>query len=466
MSNAREQSLARQRVVAGSRMRLERFLQRRGYQPITTPMIEPTDLFLKKSGGELAARMYSFTDPSGRRVSLRPEFTSSVVQAFVDGDLPGPLPQRWCYSGPVFRYEKGGDSGEFEQLGAELIGAGSVAADAEMLALAVQGLTVLGVRGHRLRIGHVGVVAAMYGALGLSERSSVFLMGSLAALRSGSESPEDVRAKAARLGLLAPEENEHVSRITRAMAPEDAAEMVRSFVGQGVAGSTGQRTPDEILRRYLKKLRLADEPGAFEKGLALCGELARAAGPAARVRGRLARIASRFRIRKSVLAPLEGVLTALEQYDLRGVPVVLDLGLARGLAYYTGLQFDIEHQRIHGTHALGGGGRYDDLIGALGGKRSTPAIGFAYGLDHVARLLPAGFAEDDADGPAQVLVTAQETAFSEAVATAERLRAQGIPAELDLESKSDAAAAKYARQRGIETIMRVGQDGRVAEQFV
>ena len=325
---------------------------------------------------------------------------------------------------------------------------------------------MLGVRGHRLRIGHVGVVSAMYEALGLSERSSVFLMGSLAALRSGSESPEDVRAKAARLGLLAPEAGERVSRITRAMAPEDAAEMVRSFVGQGVTGSTGQRTPDEILRRYLEKLRLADEPGAFEKGLALCGELARAAGPAARVRGRLARIASRFRIRKSVLAPLENVLSALEQYDLRSVPVLLDLGLARGLAYYTGVQFDIDHPRVRGAHALGGGGRYDDLIGALGGSRPTPAIGFAYGLDHVARLLPEGFADDDLDGPAQVLVTAQEAAFGEAVATVERLRAQGIPAELDLESKSDAAAAKYARQRGIETIMRVGQDGRVAEQFI
>ncbi len=447
-------------------MRLERFLQRRGYQPVTTPMIEPTDLFLKKSGGELAARMYSFTDPSGRRVSLRPEFTSSVVQAFVDGALPGPLPQRWCYSGPVFRYEKGGDSGEFEQLGAELIGAGSVAADAEILALAAQGLAVLGVRGHRLRIGHVGVAAAMFDAVGLSERSSVFLMGSLAALRSGGESPESVRERAARLGLLAPKANGHLSRITREMTPEDATEMVRSFVGQGVSGSTGQRTPDEILRRYLKKLRQADEPGAFEKGLALCGELARAAGPASRVRGRLARVASRFRIRKGVLAPLEGVLNALEQYDLRGVPVVLDLGLARGLAYYTGLQFDIEHPRVRSSHSLGGGGRYDDLIGALGGKRPTPAIGFAYTLDHVARLLPVGFDDDDFEGPAQVLVTAQETAFSEAVATAERLRAQGIPAELDLESKSDAAAAKYARQRGIETIMRVGQDGRVAEQFV
>ena len=138
------------------------------------------------------------------------------------------------------------------------------------------------------------------------------------------------------------------------------------------------------------------------------------------MRGRLARIASRFRIRRSVLAPLEGVLAALEQYDLRDVPVVLDLGLARGLAYYTGVQFDVEHPRVRGTHALGGGGRYDDLIGALGGRRATPAIGFAYTLDHVARLLPAGFADDDSDGPAQVLVTAQETAFGDAVATAER----------------------------------------------
>ena len=466
MSNARDRSPARQRVVAASRVRLGRFLQRRGYQPVTTPMLEPTDLFLKKSGGELAARMYSFTDPSGRRVSLRPEFTSSVVQAFVDGSLPGPLPQRWYYSGPVFRYEKGGDSGEFEQLGAELIGAGSVAADAEMLALAVQGLTVLGVRGHRLRIGHVGVAAAMYEALGLSDRSGVFLMGSLAALRSGSGSPEDVRARAARLGLHAPEANERVSRITREMAPEDAAEMVRSFVGQGIAGSTGQRTPDEILRRYLKKLRQADEPGAFERGLALCGELARAAGPAARVRGRLGRIVSRFGIGKDVLAPLDEVLGALERYDLRGVPVVLDLGLARGLAYYTGVLFDIEHPRAGGARSLGGGGRYDDLIGALGGERPVPAIGFAYALDEAARLLPVDLGEDDAEGPAQVLVTAQETAFGEAVAVAERLRAQGIPAELDLESTSDAAAAKYARRRGIETIMRVGQDGRVAEQFI
>ena len=84
MSGAGEQSLSRQRSAAGVRARLARFMERRGYAEVSTPIIEPTDLFLKKSGGELAAQMYSFTDPSGRPVSLRPEFTSSVALAFAE----------------------------------------------------------------------------------------------------------------------------------------------------------------------------------------------------------------------------------------------------------------------------------------------------------------------------------------------------------------------------------------------
>ncbi len=68
-------SPARWRRLVTIRERIERFLDRRGYQTVATPVLESTDLFLRKSGGELAARMYSFVDPSGRRVSLRPEFT-------------------------------------------------------------------------------------------------------------------------------------------------------------------------------------------------------------------------------------------------------------------------------------------------------------------------------------------------------------------------------------------------------
>ena len=466
MKLSQDHSPARQRRIVSIRTRLERFLERRGYSPVATPMLESTDLYLKKSGGELAARMYSFTDPSGRRVSLRPEFTSSVVQAFVNGSLKGPLPQRWVYSGPVFRYESGSGDGEFEQLGAELLGSGGAAADAEVLALAAQGLTALGVTGHKLRIGHMGVVASMLDSLGLSERARVFMMGSLAKLRSGEESAADVRGKAVRLGLLSPESTKRLARIAREMPAEDASAMVHGFIGDGMDGGTGQRTPEDILRRYLKKLRDVGAPDVFDRALSLSVELAGIAGAPKTTRGKLSKLAAKFSVPASVLQPVDDVLAALSRYDLHGVPVILDLAAARGIAYYTGAVFDVEHSRIKGLPSLGGGGRYDGLVGALGGRKQTPAMGFAFALDRISQLLPADFAADEDGGQTRVLVTAQETAFEEAVATAERLRAQGIPAELDLESKSDAEAAKYAQQRGIQTIMRVGQDGRVAEQFI
>ena len=445
-------------------MRLERFFERRGYTPISTPMLESTDLYLKKSGGELAARMYSFTDPGGRRVSLRPEFTSSVVQAFVNGSLKGALPQRWTYSGPVFRYEPGSGGGEFEQLGAELIGSGGAAADAEILALATQGLSALGVTGHRLRIGHMGVAAAMLDALGLSERARVFMMGSLARLRAGEESPGDARRKALRLGLLAPDSAAPAARVARELPPADASAMAQGFLGDGIASATGQRTPDDILRRCLQKLRDAGIPEVFDRAVAFSAELAATSGEPQRTLAKLERLIARYSIPPTVLQPARDLLAALSRYDLRGAPVVLDLAAARGIAYYTGAVFDIEHPRVKGVPALGGGGRYDGLVAALGGRKQTPAMGFAYTLDRVSQLLPADFASGDDDGQPRVLVTAQESALDEAVATAERLRAQGIPAELDLESKTDAEAARYARQRRIQTIMRVGQDGRIAEQ--
>ena len=54
-----------------------------GYQVIDTPLLEETELFIRKSGGALTGRLYTFTDPGGNKVSLRPEFTSSVIRYFI-----------------------------------------------------------------------------------------------------------------------------------------------------------------------------------------------------------------------------------------------------------------------------------------------------------------------------------------------------------------------------------------------
>jgi histidyl-tRNA synthetase len=481
VKTARDYSPALWRRLAIIRTRLERFLDRRGYDIATTPILDRTDLFLRKSGGELAARMYSFTDPSGRQVSLRPEFTSSVVRSYIEGGLKGPLPQRWQYCGTIFRYESGldgvGPSGdpsrdeaggmEYQQLGAEVLGAGSVSADAEVLAIAVQGLRALGVKGHRLRLGHMGVVNAMLDGLGLSERARVFILSSFADLRDGAEGMGRVRARATELGLLGQHNPNSLANLVGSMEPKAAASMVEGFLAEGVVGMTGQRTPEEIYRRYLKKLREAGVPEIIEKSISFTAELVAINGPADRILMKLRSLVRRYKLDAKVLDPIVDLLKALSIYDLSGIPVELDLGMARGPAYYTGVVFDMDHPRVKGQPGLGGGGRYDGLVRALGGKRDIPALGFAYAVDRIAELLPRNFGDDEADGAVRVLVTAQGAGgMTDAVETAERLRSQGIPAELDLSGRNDAEAAKYAQQRGIQTVMRVGSDGRVAEQSI
>lgn len=61
-----------------------------GYRYLETPILESTELFLRKSGGELASRMYSFTDAGSNSVSLRPEFTSPIVRHYLNTPRKSP----------------------------------------------------------------------------------------------------------------------------------------------------------------------------------------------------------------------------------------------------------------------------------------------------------------------------------------------------------------------------------------
>ena len=452
------------------RSRLRTFLGRRGYDSVDTPVLESTDLFLRKSGGELAARMYSFVDPAGRGVSLRPEFTSSVVRAVAEGSLSGPLPLRVQYAGPVFRYEHISDdlgtALEFEQVGAELIGAGGTAADAEVIALAVQGLSLLGVKGLTVRLGHVGVTKALFDALGLTERARVFVLGSLAEMRQGADGAAAVRQRAEDLGMLSERRRASLTMLATRLEADDAQQMVEGFLADVVASDTGQRSPEEIVLRYVKKLRQVEDPATVYRALEFAGELVGLSGPAADAREWLGRLMAKYGIDGLLLGPLDDLLEALSRYDLMGALPVLDLGAARGIAYYTGAIFDIEHAGVTTPQSIGGGGRYDSLVRAFGGDRDMPALGYAISVDRIADLLPAEFGEEEQTAPPRVLVTAKEASLADAVATAERLRTQGIAAELDVVPRTDAEAARYAKQRGIETIMRVGRDGAIDERAV
>lgn len=120
-----------------------------GYGEIATPVFEFTDVFHRTLGDTsdvVSKETYTFTDRGGESLTLRPEFTASVVRAFISNGLTQELPFKVFYQGPAFRYERPqkGRLRQFHQIGAECLGAPEPLADVEMIAMAAQGLRALG----------------------------------------------------------------------------------------------------------------------------------------------------------------------------------------------------------------------------------------------------------------------------------------------------------------------------------
>lgn len=139
---------------------------RYGYGEIQTPVFEFSDVFHRTLGDTsdvVTKETYTFEDRGGESLTLRPEFTASVVRAFINAGLTQDLPQKFFYYGPAFRYERPqkGRLRQFHQVGAELLGAAEPEADAEMIALAVHGLRMLELLPHvRLEINSLGTRAS------------------------------------------------------------------------------------------------------------------------------------------------------------------------------------------------------------------------------------------------------------------------------------------------------------------
>lgn len=134
-----------------------------GYREIRTPMFEHTELFLRGVGDTtdiVQKEMYTFNDKGGRSITLRPEGTAGAVRAMIEhGVLGDALPVKMYYlSAPVFRYERpqAGRLREHHQFGVEVFGAASASIDAEVIHLAWDLLSRLGIGGLTLHINSIG----------------------------------------------------------------------------------------------------------------------------------------------------------------------------------------------------------------------------------------------------------------------------------------------------------------------
>ncbi len=442
--------------------RFREFLSLYGYRMLETPILEPTELFLRKGGGELATRMYAFTDQGGNRISLRPEYTASVVRHYLEHQEELPLPLRYQYAGPVFRYQGGQSLRQFTQVGAELIGSSSPLADAEVLELAVLALSNLGLSGHGLVLGDVGLYTTILSTMGLSERAKAFILSNVSLLGTGAEGRAAVRERAIQSHLLGNERLKEQMRLAAEGLEQAKAQELLSQLLQRVEGAPlGQRDPRAIVERVMRKLRGTDEPARVEKALEVAYRLAQVKGKPGPALSQAHAVMQEERLDPSALARLERVVALLDRRDLASVPLTVDLSLAREIAYYTGVVFEVEH--LSTRTSLGGGGRYDTLVKTLGGRRDVPALGFAFTVERLAELMTAVEQGHHQHRPAGVLlVSANGQSLEVARELASSLRKEGRSVEVDLMGRGLEEALDYARSRGLGEVALVAEDGKVS----
>jgi histidyl-tRNA synthetase len=286
-----------------------------GFAEYDAPVLEPLDLYRAKSGDEIEAQLFSFTDKGGREVALRPEMTPTVCRLVGARANTLRRPIKWFSIGEFFRYERmqKGRGRCFHQFNADIFGEAGPEAEIELIALLVQSLAAFGLTADDFYIR-------------LSDRNLWFYYLEALGL-------DESRARAV------------LTVVDRYEKHGDAA-----FTGYTEAFGP---LPEDLKARILAFLGVKSLP-ALEAMLApLGGE----------------KLTAR-------LAEWRQVLTALEAMGL-GTFVAVDLGVVRGLAYYTGFVFEAFDRRGD-LRALAGGGRYDDLVKKLGGP-DLPAVGFAIG---------------------------------------------------------------------------------------
>lgn len=157
--------------------KLQEIIHRYGYESIQTPTFEYFDVFSKEIGTKPSKELYKFFDKENNTLVLRPDFTPSIARCAAKYYRESHCPIRFCYAGNTFSNTSNlqGKLKEVTQMGAELIGDGSVEADAEMISLVVEALKSVGLERFQVSIGQVEYFKGLCQEAGLDEETEELL---------------------------------------------------------------------------------------------------------------------------------------------------------------------------------------------------------------------------------------------------------------------------------------------------
>ena len=371
--------------------RFERVLADGGFLPLDTPIVERTELFVRKSGGEIAGNLYTFTDPGGESVSLRPEFTPSVIRWFVENvDRPSRA-YRYRYSGPVFRYigSDGAGCSEFRQMGGEIIGLSEPDGDIEILETVIRCVESVGLSGYSIRIGHIGIIRDLVESFGLSATLQMFVAVNLREIISNPSYADTMLRKARAAGLIFDGSREE----TASLNVTDNAGVLLDTLGASLPASMGRRSPEQIVARLIRRREQASSESEFRIALQSVARLVEKTGYVSETTGHVERVLADSGASSESATQLGKTLSKLRRAGVEESAMLLDMSFVRGAAYYTGIVFDLLIGSGRSAVSIGGGGRYDDLVRAFGGP-DVPACGFALDVDNTALALSSDTGSD------------------------------------------------------------------------
>ena len=398
--------------------------ERYGFEPLETPAVENIETLMGKYGEEGNQLIFKILkrgehEKTGEAdLALRYDLT--VPLARVVAQYQNELPKffKRYQIQPVWRADRParGRFREFYQCDVDVLGSPSMVVEAELIAAASDALVALGFNDFVIRVNHRQVLT------GILDQAGVL-----------PEKHEDALVALDKMDKAGPEGVAHELN-ERGIVDESAIRLMRFF--EGLAGA--QHAIDLVELR-----EGADSRSAYN----------------ADVLGRLVEFIGAHEVGAS---GVDDVRQILQFAKAGGVDqrIKLDPTLARGLAYYTGVIIEINVTDLAGS--LGGGGRYDNLVGMFLGK-DVPACGFSLGLERIIVVMSERnmFPAELISSPADVMVTIwNEDSIGESLALATELRSKGLRVDLYPEADKLGKQFKYASSRGIPFVAIVGDDER------
>jgi histidyl-tRNA synthetase len=366
-----------------------------GFAEYDAPILEPLELYKAKSGDEIEAQLFSFIDKGGREVALRPEMTPTVCRLVGAKANALKRPVKWYSIAEFYRYERAqkGRQRAFFQLNADIFGEAGPEAEIELISMLVQSFRALGLTEQDFYVR-------------LSDRNLWFFY-------------------------------------LEALGFDDA--QTRGLLG---AIDRYEKMGDDAFKSYVETFGALDP----EKQQAVVAFM---------------KIQSLDALEKEIARFQQGKLDArlgdwkklLGAIDAMGLTnfVSVDLGVVRGLAYYTGFVFEA-FDRKGDLRALAGGGRYDNLVEKLGGP-AMPAVGFAIGDVTTGLLLEQrGLMPNFVQAPDIYCVIGGAAERLAAFGDIQALRAGGFRVEYPLKDVAFGKQFKAAAESGAKVALIYGGD--------